>query len=467
MSNSQVTLVLTERCNYRCDMCGLVFLDSDKSREELKLNEIINIFEQSLNLFEIDEVFLTGGEIFIRDDIFDIIGYFLKKNKKVNITTNASFPEKIEMLIHYLDKMEDVSGFYKNKLGFTVSIDGIRNVHNKIRNNKKAFDNAIKTIEIIKESGIGVGVNTVIQRKNISTILEARDFFIKNNIDFCITPLYRWIGERFPYDKREVSAIIPYIDRWFDKKYIYSYGDFGISGMSCNAGKNSFVIAPNGDLYPCLTSYGYYEKKDFLLGNLKENTFDEIISSNKYNDVLNECVNKCEGCFNGCEVAHSDFNDIYLNLKEICTIKSYLNEYSYLDNMSCDLETFYDLEKFYYDGQEISFRWMNGNQGNIFINTKIDFREISIKYINGHPINKSVNADVYINDNYINSFSAINNIGNSMGRVSVEIDNYESITTISGCYIVKIVIDDVFYPSDFGSSDFRKLGLGIIEIEFM
>lgn len=81
MSNSQVTLVLTERCNYRCDMCGLVFLDSDKSREELKLNEIINIFEQSLNLFEIDEVFLTGGEIFIRDDIFDIIGYFLKKIK--------------------------------------------------------------------------------------------------------------------------------------------------------------------------------------------------------------------------------------------------------------------------------------------------------------------------------------------------------------------------------------------------
>jgi MoaA/NifB/PqqE/SkfB family radical SAM enzyme len=151
---TKATIELTMRCNLNCQMC---FRDRAQ-KEELTLGELKNLIDHLPP--SINEIHLIGGEIFLRKDIFQILDYIDGKGYKVRLHTNGTLIDDGK-----LKRLTD----YKNLIGIGFSIDGTRELHNKIRGWDKAYD---KTISAIKKSAkiLSVSVNTVILDENFSQI---------------------------------------------------------------------------------------------------------------------------------------------------------------------------------------------------------------------------------------------------------------------------------------------------------
>ncbi|MCU9809619.1 SPASM domain-containing protein [Paraclostridium sp. AKS46] len=83
------------------------------------------------------------------------------------------------------------------------------------------------------------------------------------------------------------------LDR-YELKAIVNELNLRVGGSICTAGISRFRITPYGDVNPCEML------RHISLGNIKDSSFKEIISSsnalkwhNQFNDVMN---NKCFGC---------------------------------------------------------------------------------------------------------------------------------------------------------------------------
>jgi MoaA/NifB/PqqE/SkfB family radical SAM enzyme len=152
-------IFLTMRCNLNCQMChqkefrakNLNKLHAD----ELSSKEIEKaIF--SLKKFGIKKICLTGGEILLRDDLFQILDCIKDNQMNIEFGTNGT-------LIN-----ENIAEKLKNYpiTGVSISLDGLQESHDKIRGRIGAFNKTVKTIKILTKN-FDVGINFVLQKENI------------------------------------------------------------------------------------------------------------------------------------------------------------------------------------------------------------------------------------------------------------------------------------------------------------
>lgn len=164
---------LTSQCNLNCKMCFFNTKRMIKCNPDLTLNQIKEVIDKIAPY--INKIILTGGEIFVRLDIFEILDYFKKKNILIHLTTNGTLinESNIDRLIKN-----------KNIVHIGISIDGPEKIHNKIRRNPIAFKNAIKAIKLLNSKHLPVNIITVIQNDNLiylkSVIKLAYDLNIKD-----------------------------------------------------------------------------------------------------------------------------------------------------------------------------------------------------------------------------------------------------------------------------------------------
>lgn len=146
----KATLELTMRCNLNCYMCHRGKGSKELSTVELK--EVIN------NLGDVKKVHLTGGEIFLRKDIFEILDYL--EGKEVSLNTNGTLlsEEQVKRLLKY-DNI--------NRVG--ISIDGIGALHDRIRGLSNAFERAVNAAKLLSGE-FPVVVNTVVLDENLGTL---------------------------------------------------------------------------------------------------------------------------------------------------------------------------------------------------------------------------------------------------------------------------------------------------------
>ena len=77
---------LTYRCNLRCKMCNIAGLLPQE--EELSTEQVYRVINEAKD-YGIKEILLTGGEPFLRKDIFQICNYSAEKKLRSIITTNG------------------------------------------------------------------------------------------------------------------------------------------------------------------------------------------------------------------------------------------------------------------------------------------------------------------------------------------------------------------------------------------
>ena len=156
-------LELTLQCNERCFHCGSSCTPR-RQEDLLTLDEYKSILDQVKEDFDLKRVQLciTGGEPLLRPDFFEILGYAHQLGYHWGMTSNGILITK--EVAHKLAEagMGTVS----------ISIDGLRETHDKLRGTPGGYDLAMRGIRnLIDEKVIrAIQVTTVVNHENIGEL---------------------------------------------------------------------------------------------------------------------------------------------------------------------------------------------------------------------------------------------------------------------------------------------------------
>ncbi len=170
-----VSINLTLRCNLHCPMCNTCY---DVPRE-LTTREVKDIIDQ-VALWGVRILNPLGGEPFMRDDLVELLEYACLKDFYITLTTNGTLISP--------EAARGIARIAYDRLHFNISIDGPREVHDRVRG-PDTFDRALEGYRLIRDADEAAGnpprkivVNTVVNDLNLDAIpafvrwCEARGF---------------------------------------------------------------------------------------------------------------------------------------------------------------------------------------------------------------------------------------------------------------------------------------------------
>lgn len=296
---------LTQRCNLSCAHCYLV---PDLNRNELSNREIKTILN---DLAESGCLFLTftGGEIFTRNDTFDILEHACKLGFVTTLFTNGTLLDgkSAEKLKKFNIWSVDISLY-----------SAFPDIHDNITGVEGSWEKAVSSIKLLKSCGISVRIKCPVMRLNVNDINEllklAEELKVIIAVDPTIAPLNN--GKK---DNLKLRINKKNLKNVFADSRIYQFPDceevsFSEKNVLCEAGKNLCCISAYGDVYPCLQlvlKAGNVLEQSFINIWKKSKVFKEVrgISINKLDqckvcDVKQFC-NRCPG------LAHLEDGDLY------------------------------------------------------------------------------------------------------------------------------------------------------------
>ncbi len=138
----QVGFAVNNTCNTFCEMCNVWRL---LPKESLSLEEIRSIFQSALFRHCVT-VSMTGGEPSMRRDFAEVpptLADAMPALRRINLTSNGYATEK---LVSSFESF--IPALKRRGIRFSVnlSMDGVGDVHNQVRNNPKAWDHLDRTV---------------------------------------------------------------------------------------------------------------------------------------------------------------------------------------------------------------------------------------------------------------------------------------------------------------------------------
>lgn len=160
-----VYLSLSHKCTYRCQMCGVVKI---LKGYELDIEDVKRVFDVMAGWDWDFTIVITGGEPFLRSDIFDILKYAGKTNLRIEVVSNGS-------LINQEIAEKIISSGLSN---IAISLDGAQEETHDFIREKGAFKKAIEAIKHLvaakKINGFGpqISVWTTIMKANVGELYD-------------------------------------------------------------------------------------------------------------------------------------------------------------------------------------------------------------------------------------------------------------------------------------------------------
>ena len=213
------------------------------------------------------EVTLIGGEAYLRRDWLQIIREI--RDQGMDCTMQSGGLNLTE------DRIKSAIDAGLQALG--ISIDGLREVHDKLRGVKGSYDAAFKALKLVKKYGITSSVNTQITSLVIPQLRELMELFIAAGATSWQVQLTVAMGRAAdhpelllqPYELLELMPLLAELyregaDRGFlllpgnNIGYFGPYeslwrgsGDDRVYWTSCNAGQNTLGIEADGTIKGC------------------------------------------------------------------------------------------------------------------------------------------------------------------------------------------------------------------------
>ena len=289
---AQWTHFVTSACNAKCRHC---FYPINQRQNELTLPEIERFLD---SMPPIRLLLFSGGEPFLRRDLPEIIKAYHDRCGfyTASIPTNGWSSTRIcEMIDRIYALTPDAH------IGVTVSLDGMAEFHDQIRQVPGLFGKAIETLKAVVERtkrypNLTAGVNTVFMRENqqeLEPLLRFIDeevhptfhtlIFIRGKpVDGTLAQdldvdryveLSRWLDSRYGSDTRwsagtrGIRARVRHEINQQRYEYIARQARGGGFEAPCLAAEREYVISETGDLYGC-------ELIGDKLGNVRESGYD-------------------------------------------------------------------------------------------------------------------------------------------------------------------------------------------------
>ena len=234
------------------------------------------------------EVSVTGGEATIRKDIDKIFEILYPKSALLELSTNGYNTEKIV----------ELANKYPNIL-IRVSVEGLPKINDTKRGLVNGFDHALRTmLELKKTKCKNIGFSVVISPDNYKDLVWLYELCVALDVELGNSAVHNsWY---FHKDDNEIVSedalkqhelfVKALLTRAYFNRSIHRRlrGDEAGYRPACGALSDFFFIDPWGNVSPCNGS-----QEEWIMGNIKEQSFEEILNSDKAREAL-EKVKKCD-----------------------------------------------------------------------------------------------------------------------------------------------------------------------------
>ncbi len=162
---------LIRRCNLTCKHCYSTSADKDFPNE-LSTDKIKGTMDD-LRDFGVPVLILSGGEPMLHPDIFEISAHAKEKGFYVGLSTNGTLIDE--------SNIQNIVDANYNYVG--ISIDGMRETHDKFRRKEGAFDEAMNGIRMCLKRGIKVGLRFTMTQDNATELPDLLKLMDDEGID--------------------------------------------------------------------------------------------------------------------------------------------------------------------------------------------------------------------------------------------------------------------------------------------
>jgi Fe-coproporphyrin III synthase len=290
----ECAVIVTYRCNARCQMCN-TWQHPSRASEEIG-SEVMRKLPAGL-----DKINVTGGEPGIRKDLVNIVATLQSKTREIDISTNGYFTERLVQV-----------GRRFPKVAFRISLEGFPKLNDAVRGIPNGFERGLKTVIRLKEIGVAnVGCGTVISDRNKSDLLDIYHLCALMGIEFGSSTMHNsFYFHKFDNRIENLPATVAAMHRFIEallqskrsnlklrvKDWGRAFINYGIlqyiQGVTrpipCGAAKELFFLDPFGKILACNGS-----EVPWVMGDLKEKSFDEIWYSREAEETR-EKVAQCQ-----------------------------------------------------------------------------------------------------------------------------------------------------------------------------
>ena len=336
----QITFDITDRCQMKCVTC---------SKWETKSAEVIN---KELTTEEWKQVLtdlhnwlgegfwfcFSGGEPFLRDDIFELADYAHSLGIKVASMTNAY------SIAHLYEKIIDSPIESLN-----ISLNSINKaiIHDESRGREGAYEKAIDAIMTLKKlrgekkTNLGINIATIMLPENLEEIIPLVEFVTRtklNGIMFqllddkesfhgynvqkgCNTQGYKMPQELYNKYKGMSKRAIEVINKLIEMKraghsiynsyeqldamkIFFNNPDDILETIKCDVGATNYAIDPYGNVRLCFNMEP--------IGNIKDNKPESLWNSEK----AMSCRNLTKTCKMYCRMLNCNFKGNFVNFNK-------------------------------------------------------------------------------------------------------------------------------------------------------
>jgi MoaA/NifB/PqqE/SkfB family radical SAM enzyme len=303
-------------CDARCEMCNNWKRGDRKA--DITLPDIERVFRSGL-WRDIENANVSGGEPTTRNDLVDLCRVMLDnlpRLRKFGINTTGLTPHRaIPMLTDVVKMCHDRGVIFSTR----VSIDGIGEMHNDVRQVKKGFEKANETIRAMQalqqQYSFNFGISTTIFSKNLDDAENILAWARKEKLDIVFN-MVRFTDPMLgnndladackPIGKDEERMRQFFLDRvrmdplLDGQNYIYMhYADMIGNGYHrlapCPFQTQGIMLNPDGGLFFCENSE--------VVGNVLQEDPEEIYfraSSQEHRDMIRR--DKCPTCLSPCQM---------------------------------------------------------------------------------------------------------------------------------------------------------------------
>lgn len=282
----------TRACNLNCVHCGSP-LETWVRQKELTTDEVVMAFYQVAEDFDLSRfrhINITGGEPFVRKDLLTILQEISKipQCRNIAIQTNGIYiaenPDVLKQLKEY------------GVTGMGVSIDGLRETHDKFRRRQGSWDKSIEAAKKGVETGLAVTVSTVAYAKNIDEIAQlyelVKEFHPRYFRVMTIDPIGRAeLNKEYLLSPEQTKQVTSFLKQKHEENFM-QYADpkttiveLGCGGwlstelegrvrpciFHCIAGINNLGILYDGKLASCSNI-----SREFIEGDLRKERIKDV-----------------------------------------------------------------------------------------------------------------------------------------------------------------------------------------------
>jgi len=304
-------------CDAKCEMCNNWKWGNRK--EDMTLDQMDQVMAGDF-WNDVENLNISGGEPTTRNDLPELVEMFhrrLPRMRKVGINTTGLTPQRA---IPMLTRIVDFCGEKNLLVSIRVSIDGVGDMHDQVRNVKRGFDKAAQTIEAMqalaaRSPHFQFGIASTIFATNLADAENIHNWARSKKLDIVFNML-RFTDNMLHNAELESTIGFKTREEEFMRKFFLDrvaeesilsgqafmylhYADMIANGyhrtMPCPFQRQGLLLNPNGDVFYCENS-----KK---LGNVMETPAGDLyFGTSQLADRETLKRETCPTCLSPCQV---------------------------------------------------------------------------------------------------------------------------------------------------------------------